>query len=253
MPTLVTGPISEQAEYESHWNCVLSALTPVDLQQMALFRDLSLKSLEELLERHRETNHQAEQLIVMEQDWGESLFLLRSGLAKVRTFTADGDEVVMSLLGEGDVFGEMSALDGAARSADVVALTTLDLVKMRSAPFSALLQREVGFALALARLEASRLRDLNQRFALQSADATTRALDALAYLARKSSPKADATAEIPAVGQKEIALIAGLARETASRTISKLRSRGTIIDTKNGGLQLIDLKPLVKRGLLPIA
>lgn len=38
------------------------------------------------------------------------------------------------------------------------------------------------FALALARLEASRLRDLNQRFALQSADATTQLLDPLAYL-----------------------------------------------------------------------
>ena len=43
------------------------------------------------------------------------------------------------------------------------------------------------FALALARLEAGRLRDLNQLFALQSADATTRLLDVLAYLALKSS------------------------------------------------------------------
>ena len=220
---------------------------------MALFRDLSTDSLEVLLDRHRETSHQADQLIVMEQDWGESLFLLRSGLAKVRTYTADGDEVVMSLLGEGDVFGEMSALDGAARSADVVALTPLQLVKMRSAPFSSLLQREAGFALALARLEASRLRDLNQRFALQSADATTRLLDALAYLARKSSPEASETAEIPPLAQKEIALIAGLARETASRTLSKLRSRGTIADTQNGGLKLLDLEPLMKRGLLPPA
>ena len=229
----------------------MPALTPADLQLMALFRDLSTDSLEALLDRHRETSHQAEQLIVMEQDWGESLFLLRSGLAKVRTYTADGDEVVMSLLGEGDVFGEMSALDGAARSADVVALTPLHLVKMRSAPFSSLLQREAGFALALARLEASRLRDLNQRFALQSADATTRLLDALAYLARKSGLSAEPTAVIPPLAQKEIALIAGLARETASRTLSKLRTRGTVTVTPDGALQLADLQPLVKRGLLP--
>ena len=231
----------------------MPALTPEELLRMELFRDLSAENIEKLLDRHRETSHQPEQLIVMEQDWGESLFLLRSGLAKVRTYTADGDEVVMSLLGEGDVFGEMSALDGAVRSADVVALTPLHLVKMRSAPFSALLQREAGFALALARLEASRLRDLNQRFALQSADATTRVLDSLAYLARKSSPDASATAEIPALAQKEIALIAGLARETASRTLSKLRSRGTVVETENGALKLADLEPLVKRGLLPSA
>jgi CRP/FNR family transcriptional regulator, cyclic AMP receptor protein len=179
------------------------------------------------------------------------LFLIRSGLAKVRTYTADGDEVVMSLLGEGDVFGEMAVLDGATRSADVVALTPLNLVKLRAAPVTALLQQSATFAIALARLEASRLRDLNQRFALQSGDATTRLLDALAYLARKSSANGEPTAVIPLLAQREIALVAGLARETASRTLSKLRTRGTVIATENGALQLADLQPLVKRGLLP--
>jgi cAMP-binding proteins - catabolite gene activator and regulatory subunit of cAMP-dependent protein kinases len=123
------------------------------------------------------------------------------------------------------------------------------MVKLRSAPFAALLQQQRAFALALARLEAGRLRDLNQRFALQSADATTRLLDALAYLARKSSGQADVEAPIPPLAQKEIALLAGLARETASRTLSKLRSRG-VVSEANGGLQLSDLAPLRKRGLL---
>lgn len=229
----------------------MSALTSEDLASMPLFADLADDQRVLLLDRHRETSHLADQVIVMEQDWGESLFLIRDGVAKVRTYTVDGDEVVMSLLGEGDVFGEMSALDGAVRSADVVALTPLRLVKLRSAPFAALLRQQATLALALACLEASRLRDLNQRFALQSADATTRLLDALAYLARKSGPEAQPTAVIPLLAQKEIALIAGLARETASRTLSKLRTRGTVIVTDEGGLQLADLKPLVKRGLLP--
>ena len=217
---------------------------------MPLFASLQAEQLALLLDRHRETSHQLDQVIVMEQDWGESLFLIRDGLAKVRTYTADGDEVIMSLLGPGDVFGEMAALDGASRSADVVALTPLHLVKMRSAPFASLLGQLAPFALALARLEAGRLRDLNQRFALQSADATTRLLDALAYLARKSSGGDDVQSEIPPLAQREIALIAGLARETASRTLSKLRSRGTV-NEENGKLSLVDLKPLQKRGLIP--
>ena len=217
---------------------------------MPLFAELAEEQRVLLLDRHRETSHQVDQVIVMEQDWGESLFLIRDGVAKVRTYTSDGDEVIMSLLGPGDVFGEMAALDGATRSADVVALTPLHLIKMRSAPFSSLLGQQASFALALARLEASRLRDLNQRFALQSADATTRLLDALAYLARKSSGDHDPQAEIPPLAQREIALLAGLARETASRTLSKLRNRGTVVET-NGHLRIADLKPLIKRGLLP--
>ncbi|WP_115019828.1 Crp/Fnr family transcriptional regulator [Synechococcus sp. UW140] len=220
-----------------------------DLQAISLFESLEADQLDQILDRHRESSHQADQVIVMEQDWGESLFLLCDGLAKVRTYTADGDEVVMSLLGAGDVFGEMAALDGDARSADVVALTPLRLVKLRVPPFAALLDKQAGFALALAKLEASRLRDLNRRFALQTADATTRLLDALAYLARKSSDQDDPQAPIPPMAQLEIALIAGLARETASRTLSKLRSRGTVSE-EDGRLRLADLKPLEKRGLL---
>ena len=228
----------------------MPALTPDELGSMPLFACLPAEQLTLLLDRHRETSHQLDQVIVMEQDWGESLFLIRDGLAKVRTYTADGDEVIMSLLGPGDVFGEMASLDGASRSADVVALTPLHLVKMRSAPFASLLGQLAPFALALARLEAGRLRDLNQRFALQSADATTRLLDALAYLARKSSGGDDLQSEIPPLAQREIALLAGLARETASRTLSKLRSRGTV-NEENGKLSLVDLKPLQKRGLIP--
>lgn len=228
----------------------MSSLTPEDLGAMPLFSDLNEEQRILLLDRHRETSHQLDQVIVMEQDWGESLFVIRDGLAKVRTYTADGDEVIMSLLGPGDVFGEMAALDGAARSADVVALTPLHLIKMRSSPFASLLAQESRFALALARLEAARLRDLNQRFALQSADATTRLLDALAYLARKSSCGQNLSVELPPLAQKEIALLAGLARETASRTLSKLRTRGTIAE-RGGRLRIVDDQPLIKRGLLP--
>ena len=228
----------------------MPSLSVSSLSEMQLFKSLDEEQLVQLLDRHRESSHQPEQVIVMEQDWGESVFLLRSGLAKVRTYTTDGEEVVMSLLGAGDVFGEMAALDGAARSADVVALTPLCLVKLRAAPFAALLAKQAGFALALARLEAARLRDLNRRFALQSADATSRLLDALAYLARKNSGSdADPQALIPPLAQREIALLAGLARETASRTLSKLRQRKIVAEEDNG-LRLVDLQPLQKRGLL---
>jgi len=227
----------------------VTSLTPAMLTAMPLFSSLGEDQAAMLLDRHLSSKHLPEQVVVMEQDWGDSIYLITSGMAKVRTYTADGDEVVMSLLGVGDVFGEMAALDGGMRSADVVALTPLRLVKLRVPPFAALLEKEAVFALALAKLEASRLRDLNRRFALQTADATTRLLDSLAYLARKSSAQNDPQASIPALAQLEIALIAGLARETASRTLSKLRTRGTVMED-NGRLRLADLKPLEKRGLM---
>ncbi len=227
----------------------MTPLTPDELVQAPLFAPLEQDQLRQLLDRHRETQHAVDQILVMEQDWGESVFLMLSGLAKVRTYTADGEEVVMSLLGAGDVFGEMVAVDGSVRSADVVTLTPVRLVKLRIQPFSTLLRQSALFALALATLETTRLRDLNRRFALQTADATSRLLDAMAYLARKSSKENDPLALIPPLPQKEIALLAGLARETASRTLSKPRSRGTVAE-KQGSLQIVDPQPLIKRGLI---
>ena len=119
-------------------------LTPQQLQGYSLFTELSDAACERLLDRHRCSSHAAEQVFVMEQDWGESLFVLLSGIAKVRTYNADGEEVVMSLLGEGEVFGEMAALDGAPRSADVVALTPVRVAKLRAEPFSGLLKQDPG-------------------------------------------------------------------------------------------------------------
>ena len=228
---------------------LMPVLSPDDLQTYSFFADLQPEQLSQLLDRHHCSDHEVDQVLVMEQDWGESVFLLLSGIAKVRRFTSDGDEVVMSVLGAGDVFGEMAALDGAARSADVVALSAVRLLKLRGATFATLLHNSSAFALALARLEAERLRDLNQRFSIQASDATTRLLDALAYLARKSSSANDPQALIPQLAQRDLALLAGMARETASRTLSKLRSKGTVVE-ENGCLKLADLKPLIKRGLI---
>lgn len=232
------------------YHTVMAGITSEHLRTLPLFAKLTLEQCAELLDRHLLSSHGAEQIFVMEQDWGESLYLLHKGMAKVRTFTANGDEVVMSVLGEGDVFGEMAALDLSPRSADVVALTPVHVVKLRAAPFAALLRQDAGFALSLAQLEASRLRELNQRFAIQSGDATTRLLSALAYLARRSSIANDPQSPIPALAQRELGVLAGLARETASRTLSKLRSRGTVKEL-DGCLRISDLQPLIKRGLLP--
>jgi hypothetical protein len=49
--------------------------------------------------------------------------------------------------------------------------------------------------------------------------------------------------------QGEIAILAGLARETSSRTMSKLRQRGLVKD-EDGSLRLTSLDPLRKRGLV---
>ncbi|MFO8237576.1 MAG: Crp/Fnr family transcriptional regulator [Prochlorococcaceae cyanobacterium] len=192
----------------------------------------------------------AGQQIVFEADWSEGLFLIRSGIVKVRTITIHGGEVVVALLGAGEMFGELAMLLGdGRRSADVVALTAIDVVKLRWTAIQEELNRTPSFALAMARLQAARLLALGKRFTLRGEDATTRVLATLLELARCNSAGGDPQGLIPALSQTEIATISGLARGTTSEILTRLRTRGTLEESADG-LRITDLEALRKRGLI---
>jgi hypothetical protein len=74
-------------------------------------------------------------------------------------------------------------------------------------------------------------------------------LNALAQLACLSQAGANVLSVFPALGQRELAAIAGLSRETTSRTLSKLRERGYLEETA-AGMRLLSEEPLKRRCLL---
>ena len=142
-------------------------ITAADLSEVSLFMLLSEQQRHRLLDQHRGVTFSPEQLLIQDQEESQGLILLRNGIAKVRRFNAEGEEDVLSLLGPGDVCGEMAVLNNGRRSADVVSVTTCDAVFLRVGPFRELLHSEPRLSLALARLEARRLQDLNCRFTLR--------------------------------------------------------------------------------------
>lgn len=226
---------------------------PFDAAELAgftLFSELEPPQLDLFLQDHRLLNLPAAHQPIFEGDWSDGLFLIRTGVAKVRHMTLAGEEVVIALMGPGEIFGELSMLLGhGRRSADVLSLTPVEVVKLRSSAVEKALQSFPCFAMAMARFEAQRLVGLGQRFGLRGEDATTRVLAALLELARCTSYERDATSPIPDLSQTEIATIAGLARGTASKVLNQLRSRGVLAETPEG-MRFVDLEPLRRRGLL---
>ncbi|MEB3323204.1 MAG: Crp/Fnr family transcriptional regulator [Synechococcaceae cyanobacterium] len=216
-----------------------------------LFAGLEPSLLESFLREHRVLLLPAGHQVVFEGDWSDGAFLLRSGIAKVRHITLSGEEVVIALLGAGEIFGELSLLpSNSHRSADVVSLTPIEVVKLRLEPMERALRTEPAFALAMARLQAWRLRRLGHRLGLRGEDATTRVLATLLELACCGSQGGDPLSSLPDLSQSELAAIAGLARGTASKVLTRLRSRGTVVASADG-LRIADLEPLRRRGLLP--
>jgi CRP/FNR family cyclic AMP-dependent transcriptional regulator len=225
-------------------------LSVSELRQIPCFAPAPDSALQEVLDHQRMVSIATGQTLVMETDWGESVMVLLEGLAKVRSFNSDGEEIVYSLLGCGDLLGEIAVLDGDSRSADVISLSSAKLLKLQGSSFLRLLRTSPDLSLSLARLQARRLRDINNRFAIQRSDATSRILFTLAYIAIKSSVNQDPLAIIPPLSLGEVAIIAGMARETASRVMSKLRNKGLVVEAQ-GCLRLASMAPLQARGIWP--
>ena len=225
-------------------------ITAADLSEVSLFMSLSEQQRHRLLDQHRGVTFSPDQLLMLDQDESQGLILLLNGIAKVRRFNSEGEEDVLSLLGPGDVCGEMAVLNNGRRSADVVSVTTCDAVFLRVGPFRELLHSEPRLSLALARLEARRLQDLNCRFTLRGADATTRLLATLCELARRTRLGADSFSTIPPLPHRELACLSGLARETTSRILSKLRQQGIVEEVEGGRLKIVNRDALHQRQLL---
>jgi CRP-like cAMP-binding protein len=227
-----------------------SDLSAGELADVDLFGGLEADQLQMLLREHRILRLSAAHQPIFEGDWSDGIFLIRSGIAKVRHMTFSGEEVVIGLMGMGELFGELSLLLGnGRRSADVVSLTPMEVVKLPSGVIEAATRQVPGFGMRLAQFEAQRLVKLGRRFGLRGEDATTRVLATLLELALCNSHPNDPQAPIPDLNQSEIAAIAGLARGTTSKVINQLRARGTISETPEG-LRIMSLEPLRRRGLL---
>lgn len=84
------------------------------------------------------TKYKPGQSIVIEGDKGETMLLIRQGKAEVRKQLKAENYKFLKELGTGDFFGEMSYLNKAPRSANVVAVDVCEVLEFRMADFDAL-------------------------------------------------------------------------------------------------------------------
>src|SRR5262249_41382675 len=92
------------------------------LGSLPLFLGVSADELTKVANALHPVRFAARAAVLMAEQPGEVAYVVVDGTVKVRLLRVDGSEVTLALLGPGDVVGELSLLDRAGRSADVVAL-----------------------------------------------------------------------------------------------------------------------------------
>jgi CRP/FNR family transcriptional regulator, cyclic AMP receptor protein len=192
------------------------------------FHGLPESSVEQALAHVVVRNHPPNQMLLLENDWGSSVYFILEGWVKIRTYNLDGKEVTLNILGKGELFGEMAALDEVPRSTDVITLVPTVIGNMPAQDFVQLLNNEPQSGVRLAQLMARRLRQVNRRLRLRESDSVSRVADILLFLADGQGKTGEQGTEIPNLPHRELSSLSGLARETVTRVLSKLEKKGLI-------------------------
>ena len=215
------------------------------LDTASLLVGLSPETLDQVTSHAVTLTHPANRAILLENDWGGSVYFILDGWVKIRTYNMDGKEVTLNILGKGEILGEMAALDESPRSTDAITLTTATISSIPAQDFVNLLKSEPLAGIRLSQLMAKRLRQLNRRLLLREADSLSRVADTILFLAEVQGQKGSQGTIIPNLPHRELSSISGLARETVTRSLTKLEKKG-LIQREQESLCIPDLAALEK-------
>ena len=200
------------------------------LQSVPIFSDLSASDLNKIAERMVLRVFTKGQMILLEDDLGQTFLVIGGGSVKITRLSDDGREVILAMLGESDFFGEMSLLDGAGRSANVVALEASEVLTLARNDFLEILQDYPKISISLLEELTQRIRKSDQQIeSLSLSDVEQRIGITLIRLAEELGTIKRGSVRIKNLPyQQDIANMAGTSRETVSRTFKLLEEKGLV-------------------------
>ena len=188
-------------------------------------------------------------ILFKEGDEGEHVYVIVDGKLKLGTSSGDGRENLLSILGPGEMFGELSLFDPGPRTSTATAVTDAKLLSLSHAKLIPWLRENPDVSLQLLARLAQRLRRTNEAVGdLVFSDVPGRVAKALIDLGErfgKESPEGlfvhhDLT-------QEELAQLVGASRETVNKALADFAGRGWLrLDGR--AVLITDLERLSKRG-----
>jgi len=178
-------------------------------------------------------------VVVDFEDSSSDVYFLLSGSVRILIRTAGGKEVILSDMQAGQFFGELSAIDGTPRSANVTALTRCELCIVPASVFRELIFSSRTLADRLLRLLAGRVRDLNGRVMEHTVlDVRHRLYAALLRMSQPRAGQGEERIVTPPPYHHVLAGLVGCRREQVTRELSAMTGEG-LVQKARGGLVLL--------------
>jgi CRP/FNR family cyclic AMP-dependent transcriptional regulator len=170
------------------------------------------------------------EVLVRQGEETSTLWLIRAGAVRLSAVTASGREVVVALLGPGDLFGESALLPDQRSSVEARAVGSVEIVALPEAAISDIVRHAPRTAEQLLRLIATRLHRTGSALEDTLAhDVPTRVSLRLRELARAHGSTTAAGVRLPPrLTQEELARMVGATRESVNRSLAVLAARGLL-------------------------
>jgi CRP/FNR family transcriptional regulator, cyclic AMP receptor protein len=214
-----------------------------------LFATLSPETAQALRDQMREQEFDRGAVIFAEGDPGDRLYLILNGRVTLGQGSHDGREALIAVLGEGDMFGELSLFDPGPRASTATAITPVNVASMSRARLRPWLTEHPEVAEALLQALAERLRTANRAMAdLVFVDVPGRVAKVLVRLADRFGDKeGDDYVVHHELTQEELARLVGASRETVNKALADFATRQWI-RLESRGVILLDIERLKRRG-----
>jgi CRP-like cAMP-binding protein len=169
-------------------------------------------------------------ILFHEKEMGTTFYVILSGSIKLFTKSNTGEEKVLSLVSNGESFGELSLLDGRPRSASAQTLEITTLLELSSDHFMNLMQAHFDITRGILAELCRRLRETNEHVNdLTFLDGRTRVLKNLITLANKNGKRDGNLISIQmSLNYDELAQMAGVTKVLLSEVIRELETRGVL-------------------------
>jgi CRP/FNR family cyclic AMP-dependent transcriptional regulator len=205
------------------------------LRTVPIFSELSEPDIAALARLTSRRTCPKDTVVFFENEEGDSFFCIVAGRIKVTILGDDGREVILSVLGRGDFFGEMALLDNEPRSATAIAVEDTELLSLHRNDFQSVLTDNRSIMLALIKILTARLRRANHQIStLALLDVYGRVARVIVDTARDEGKRLkDGRIAFRRATHQEIANRIGTTRETVTRMLKDLERQGLIhIDGK---------------------
>jgi CRP/FNR family cyclic AMP-dependent transcriptional regulator len=194
------------------------------LRGLPLFSSLGQSELAALLPSVQRRSYPARSFILRAGEPADGLYILLSGRVKVVTGDGEGRELIVSMLGPNEFFGELGLIEGGARTTSVHSHEPCEVLQVTRKAMVECLQENAAVAMAMLRTVVDRLQDAHRRIeSLALFDVYGRVAGVLTESGHEANGE-----WLVDPGSQQIAAMVGASREMVSRVIKDMIHSGLV-------------------------